>query len=883
MNDEGLYTTTTSALEEEAEKEAASSQGVPPSNLISLVHPNGKEIADFPFADKQKYLDNGYTLPSQLTSLVSPDGKSIADYPAELKTKYLANGYSVPDSPTSKLSYDDVQDKDGNYIVKQPGTDNVLHLPLEEALPLLKQGHLQFNDPGFQSAFDKNIGAGFGSDLESSFRKMGAFEKSAGQKIPLLGSLGTVFESALINNTDDMEDKAKSIAQLANQSDLETPEGKMAEKGGYAGTAGVLAASMMAPGLMGENALAGAAGAAVRAAKLPSMIGEAGALVAQGVSRSVPWIADSTFKGDYKLAGEQILIGGGLELFMGGAFGAYNSFKASKAAGAIEKLPGQINSTLESMGAKKPILDQALENKTKLMDALESAGLKKTSNVDGTISALKAVSSGEKMESLSKLDDLTKINTVHLASDLEIAVKGKQLQLPFNAEKPQISEDLASSVKTLTSKLEALGSEAKLSDVAKIASDLTKDFNPIAPSELGIANKDLHEVLMNKIFSVGDAAVDKMSPKLLDQWATEKSIAQGSKTMLDSFAADVIAAKQSGQTVPKINLGYDIGRALIKKIPIVGETAAVILNGGDYVRGVIPSVVKSLTKNVDSSGNAWILKNTSNPNIGSYLALNNWIAGAKTISKAPEVLQNLGAKIPLAFMTPKTPIKDILGDQANGLSKDQQFNKVSDSFAKLASSQQTRDSYIGALTGPFQQNHPELAAELKAHIENKIAVINNVLNSYNKKEPVLFGDNSKQMPSIAQKADIESGLATIQNPYSLIDKFNSNTITNKDVSLVQQVNPAILSAVRESLVKESSKIELTGQQRISMGILLGQPIEQGQKNGLALQATFTPQQNAPAPAPAGKGKKGSGSHLKASSVASYTTAQNISNGRLGHK
>lgn len=790
---------------------------------------------------------------------------------------------------THKMRSANVIDQQGNYRMTKDGHDvAVPRIQIDQA----RNAGYEFQDPNFQKLVNayifldrdpnnKGSNSGRGLDFTQTVTQ-GA--KNAFDSIPLVGTG--------IESLADVLDSSSDISNVSRASDVALTSSELHK--GYqtvrdVGTGVGIAAQLLAPeGLLGEVALAGKAGKAIKAAKvleespvLASVLGHA----AQGLVISTPQIADALIKNNPKLAAESLALGvlGGVVL--GELPNALNagSKKISQIAG--EKLTGLADNALNSVGATSDVIKLESQAKQKIMDSLIEAGLKESATAEKTVKVLNEVSGGSQMSVLEKLEGSgEKILTAPLTAKINGLVRIEENGL-------KLSPELESAVSGLNQKIEKLfpEGEASLTKLQKLSSELTEGLGKIrSASEVNNFSIGARDLIMEELINAGDSAALKADARTAALWGEQKGIAQAATQMQVGFSDQIAAAeKLAGGELSK-DLKDKLVEGGVKHLfHAVGAAAghAILPHVGGWIGSKIGGEIgESLTpflKNIipDSPGKSWLLKNANNPDISSYLTMNAIHNTNLNISKIPEFVKNPVIKSVL-FANHPEPIKDLLGSQANGLSKSQQFDRLSSKVALLAGNDQLRNQYLDSVANTMAKNHPELVSGLKAELQNRIMTTNTLLNSGNKEQPNAFQTAQKYTPSKDKMAEIESGLNAIRNPYSIMAGLKDGRVNAKQVELVKQTHPAIFQEIVNQINKEaySGKTELNYQQRISASIITGQKLDPSLNITQPLQATYAQPTGGAASGGSSnnKGKKHGSGGIHADKVSSYTAAQRIS-------
>jgi hypothetical protein len=123
----------------------------------------------------------------------------------------------------------------------------------------------------------------------------------------------------------------------------------------------------------------------------------------------------------------------------------------------------------------------------------------------------------------------------------------------------------------------------------------------------------------------------------------------------------------------------------------------------------------------------------------------------------------------------------------------------------------------------------------------------------------------------ATKARYQRALTIAADPQALLHLVKNNQINQGDVAIAAAVNPSTLQKLRDEVIREGmkSKPDLTYQQRLSMGILLGQNIDQSTEQIPQLQSVYA---GAAAPASAPAGSHHHSGHLSGGAQKNLTNA-----------
>ncbi len=258
--------------------------------------------------------------------------------------------------------------------------------------------------------------------------------------------------------------------------------------------------------------------------------------------------------------------------------------------------------------------------------------------------------------------------------------------------------------------------------------------------------------------------------------------------------------------------------------------------------------------------------------IGSYMIADSIHNMANKIDNIPSILNTFSEKTAVSSFD---AIKHALGSSANGLSKEQQFDKLSNQITTLQSNQQAFQNHINQLTGPLQEAHPQAAKDYEANINKKLQFVFMSLPRNPNPPTAFLSSYTKWKPSSQELSDFNKSLMIVSNPMHLLTEAKQGTITAKHVNIAEELNPATLNQMRSKIMEEAynGKTNLSYQQRMNLSVIMGVPLDRSQTQTQQLQAVYAAPQQAAAPIP----KKRGGSHLNPSKLpqAQPTASQRI--------
>lgn len=173
---------------------------------------------------------------------------------------------------------------------------------------------------------------------------------------------------------------------------------------------------------------------------------------------------------------------------------------------------------------------------------------------------------------------------------------------------------------------------------------------------------------------------------------------------------------------------------------------------------------------------------------------------------------------------------------------------------------------LAARIGPVSkqlkdEGYPKLAEAYNNHALRLMKVLQVILPadpSMSKAHPFSANVEIDEIsPETKQK--YERALTIAQKPEVLLDLVKHNTITQGDVAIAAAINPSTLQKMRNALIEEGlkKKPDLSLQQRLSLGILMGENLDESTVQLPVLQSVYgpTPPMGGTAGAPPAQGGK----------------------------
>lgn len=887
-------------------------------NLVTVINPDDKQPIQIKDTDLSAALSDGATYVPQISKIdldgkgnafvITPDDHTTIAVPLDKIHGALADGGRLAstydpnkvqtyrdmiakdsDQLKNYTSLDKIQDSEGKYLVKDPSSGQVFHLPQDQAMKLIHTNSMQFADSDFQAMVDAERQSGGG------LRATGSGFKGVAARTPIIGSLVNKLQSFLTSDTPYIPGKAADIATKLNEDTSGTGEHAAHVAGEVVGTAGSIAGALTPQGLIGEGLAAtkllGAGTRLAEAAELSPLAVKAVGGAAQGLGFALPYIADNVINQDPGKAAESTLLAMGIGSFLHVAPGVFNGIIGNRVAKAAAELPNAAGEVLGEAGLSHAAQGVDQSGQVSLVRALGEHS--PNQNIE---QGLKNLVGGEHMAStLSKLGG--KVEAAPLITKLEELGYATGASEGLNNKLTEIIHDVHSASQK---------GQIALTDLQKAGRNIVEGINYKAAGIDDVVAMKMQalDAIQSALIKGGDEAIVKAAEggssnvaKLTEEWENAKKVQEHAQNMISEFKGQAATAAPELTTAGKIakNLFSQTGIGLQAKLENPGTAALNLVPGlktltgaKSVLSGAIRDVAEKRAASFDtwlaSHPNSFLVKNMENPKIATFVALDSVAANNAKLAEIPGFLKELGSKVPQIFLAHEDPIKRMLGAEANGLSKEQQVQRLSDKVAMLAGNPQLAQQRINDLVQPFAHEHPEMAHQAQLLAASKIAYLHDVLHSANTNEPVAFQQQTQMKLNPMQLKELKDQLAAIDNPYMLLGALAGKRVTPAQVKAVQVTSPAIYEQIKQTINKEAytGKTKLNYQQRISASLITGQPLDPTLKNVQQFQNTFGNGAQAPAgppgPAQQGGSKPRTGHKLDSDKLPSHqTAAQRISN------
>jgi hypothetical protein len=218
-------------------------------------------------------------------------------------------------------------------------------------------------------------------------------------------------------------------------------------------------------------------------------------------------------------------------------------------------------------------------------------------------------------------------------------------------------------------------------------------------------------------------------------------------------------------------------------------------------------------------------------------------------------------------------------EEANGRSHSQQLASLQRLVTQAQVDPAVAAAHIDKAVEPLRREGlHEVAQAYTDHQLRLLKVLQAILpndpNAIAKAHPFAAKVSDEEI-ALATKARYQRALTIAADPSALLHLVKNNQITQGDVAIAAAVNPSTLQKLRDEVINEGlkAKPDLTYQQRLSMGILLGQHIDQSTEQIPELQSVYAAAAGASGPAPAHKSGKLSAGSSKSLANSTLTLSQ----------
>lgn len=617
---------------------------------------------------------------------------------------------------------------------------------------------------------------------------------------------------------------------------------------GGAGTlAGALAGGFIGGGIAGggsalaQGARAGQAATAAAAEQAaPGFLARLGAATARTALEGMAWsspeaVAHAAY-GDVDRAAETLLWGLGTGGLLGFGAGSFAEAKRAgqavvgKLAGAAERggLVSEGRLDWKKLGISTP--EEATRLHTEASNALaEHAAIldREIGKAPAKVASGLGVKPGDLAEKVQSrlLETAPGLKLPGFKDEAKVALTDAVQTIASKGDAPMTFEGLANLRRELTSA--GVGDSSRMRILRQVDAIVEGEQSRAMAQAVNKLKLDPSTYAgylstLSKLQQAQAQATGLMAPSAAAQWLGQKA---------GKGVADAIAAPIGGA------IGNAIGG------PVGGWL------GFKAVQPVLEKTIGHLVANkaTDVAGRALT-------SIARNEGLSQWFGAALTKQVVGAAEQRI-ASVPRALMGAAAgarnldSIKAFLGQRANGLTKEQQFQRVSQALTDARANVDGTGQEIAAATSTLGHD-PALA---QAVAQKQLAALGYLHNALPKPPPPQpFRPAPPWQPSPAEKAAFSRKLEVVQDPFAVVHHVAEGTLTKEHVDALRALYPTLHEAMVAEVAKMASdpKAKLSYGSKAALQLLTGVPLTS--RPGDNWQQAYQPKGNKhPAQGPAG--------------------------------
>lgn len=233
---------------------------------------------------------------------------------------------------------------------------------------------------------------------------------------------------------------------------------------------------------------------------------------------------------------------------------------------------------------------------------------------------------------------------------------------------------------------------------------------------------------------------------------------------------------------------------------------------------------------------SYLRKNINDPNIGGYIAKEAVSALQSHINNIPAYLS--GSKV--VSLATTSAVQHFIGNTA-GLSKEQQFKKISDTINASAINIENTGHAVGQLSSIYTGHSPILASLYANKQLSALSYLQSQIPK-NTSPPKPFQKND-WTASKQQQQDFMKKLEVATNPNIIWKHYQEGTLNGIDRDVVKTIYPKIYQQFVDKIVQTAYNPKskpLSHTQRMQLSIFSGVPLDSSLKNISSIQSAIQP-------------------------------------------
>jgi len=189
-------------------------------------------------------------------------------------------------------------------------------------------------------------------------------------------------------------------------------------------------------------------------------------------------------------------------------------------------------------------------------------------------------------------------------------------------------------------------------------------------------------------------------------------------------------------------------------------------------------------------------------------------------------------------------LRGLLGREAtNGLSHEQQYDRLAKRLTQLASDPAAMSEVVGAMSAPFASASPELGDIYQSQLVAALGYLYQSLPK-NPATPPLFGPETWE-PSPEERLSFRDRAEVVANPMAAVRHMAAGTLSPDHVDAIANVYPRIYDEMRGEVLRfaaEHPDANLPIAERASVSAFLGQATDPMTDPGMTatLQSAYAP-------------------------------------------
>jgi hypothetical protein len=576
----------------------------------------------------------------------------------------------------------------------------------------------------------------------------------------------------------------------------------------------------------------------------------------QGAVYSAPKAAVQVAYGDVEQAAETMAVGIGLSAVLGAGVGGITASMKGAAklgGGAVDSLSAKLTEKQANGITYADDLARNLhgftdkqaqrlgpETITKMMERSDQIGMMQSGKIMKFAEGLEARSGKAINEHLDNLEKYLSDPEIKKLVTSPMDVSNEFQQLAMKKFPEMMMETHASQLKEFNKIVKDIGSggtEPSFLELQKIRTGLKsgkKAFEKNTPqAEMyrvadGVIQKNL-ETSAQQVYTAGEAP-EKFASYLQDKFdfrLAKETLFNKNEFKGTGRIPSLEALIGPGSSVINAGMAAMSGHPGVAGLAIGAKYAIKKLLANEAFLGKGISTLRGIAKDPAST-----------PIIGGLLAKEGQSALSRHLDTIPELLTAVKPS-KIAAITAVNATTKFLGDEAIGLSKDQQFQRTSDHITRLMMETDNTSDKVGHIASAFSGTSIQLASLVAQKKLNAIAYLHSQLPK-NPQGPQPFQKDDWK-PNKQDQIIFNRKLAIVMDPMQVWRHIQDHSVTQADVDTLKAVYPKIYEAMVEKTLNaayDPRTGSVSHGTRMAVSTFTGAPLDQSIKNIANIQAAI---------------------------------------------